>query len=136
VPPLPSGLLESELFGHERSLYRGPGADHRRFELAHQGTLLLDEIGNLPLDLQPKLLRCCRSKRLSGWQHTRPGAFDVRLVAATNRELAQMVDAGRFAPISTTGCTSFPSRLPPLRQRSEDIPLLVRHFVRHMRAAG
>jgi formate hydrogenlyase transcriptional activator len=127
---LPAGLLESELFGHERGAYTGAwNQTLGRFQIAHTGTLFLDEIGELPLDLQPKLLRVLQEhefERLGGHQTIRT---DVRVIAATNQDLAQMVSERKFRPDLYYRLNVFPIEIPPLRQRAADIPLLVNHFI-------
>jgi transcriptional regulator with GAF, ATPase, and Fis domain len=130
--------LESELFGHEKGAFTGALSQRiGRLELAHQGTLFLDEIGDLPLDLQPKLLRALQEKEFERLGSARTILADVRLIAATNRNLEQMVADKQFRSDLYYRLRVFPISVPPLRQRREDIPLLVRYFVdRHARRLG
>lgn len=126
---IPMGLVESELFGHERGAFTGAIAKKvGRFELAHQGTLFLDEIGDLPLELQPKLLRAIQEREFERLGSTRTISVDVRLVAATHRDLPRMVEEGTFRQDLFYRLNVFPIRVPPLRERKEDIPGLVRYF--------
>lgn len=127
---IPSGLLESELFGHEKGAFTGAIAQKiGRLELAHRGTLFLDEIGDIPQELQPKLLRALQEREFERLGSTRTISVDVRLITATNRDLAQMVKDHEFRSDLYYRLMVFPIHLPPLRDRSGDIPILVRHFV-------
>jgi len=131
-------LLESELFGHEKGAFTGAIARKiGRLELAHEGTLFLDEVGELPLDLQPKLLRALQEREIERLGGTRPILINVRLIAATNRDLARMVAEKEFRSDLFYRLKVFPVFAPPLRDRVADIPILARHFVsRHARRMG
>jgi len=130
---IPTGLLESELFGHENGAFTGPGAQKvGRMELADKGTLFLDEIADIPLELQPKLLRVLQDREFE-----RPGGtgtihVDIRLIAATHRDLAARVGQGEFRSDLFYRLNVFPIRMPPLRDRNGDIPMLVHHFVQKL----
>lgn len=126
---IPTGLLESELFGHERGAFTGAIAQRiGRFELANNGTVFLDEIGDIPPELQAKLLRVLQEREFERLGSTRTISTNVRLVAATHRDLAGMVEEGKFRSDLFFRLNVFPIDLPPLRERCKDIPLLVRHF--------
>jgi formate hydrogenlyase transcriptional activator len=132
---IPAPLLESELFGHERGAFTGAFAQTKgRFQLAHNGTLFLDEIGDLPLELQPKLLRVLQEQEFERLGSSQTICVNVRVVAATNHDLAQLVAAKQFRADLYYRLNVIPISLPPLRERSEDIPLLVRHFVQKFSA--
>src|ERR1700720_775474 len=123
---IPAGLLESELFGHERGAFTGAVARGiGRFERAHRGTLFLDEIGDLPLELQPKILRVMQERQFERLGGAATIHTDVRVICATHRNLAEMIEDGEFRVDLFYRLSVFPIELPPLRERPEDIPLLV-----------
>src|ERR1700684_3914323 len=126
---IPTGLLESELFGHERGAFTGAIAQKvGRLELADQGSLFLDEVGDIPVEIQPKLLRALQEREFERLGSNRTKKVDVRLVAATNRDLEKMMESREFRSDLYYRLNVFPIRIPPLRERPEDIPLLVRYF--------
>jgi formate hydrogenlyase transcriptional activator len=126
---IPTGLLESELFGHERGAFTGAIAQKiGRLELADQGSLFLDEVGDIPVEIQPKLLRALQEREFERLGSTRTTKVNVRLVAATNRDLEKMMENREFRSDLYYRLNVFPIRIPPLRERPEDIPLLVRYF--------
>jgi formate hydrogenlyase transcriptional activator len=127
---IPTGLLESELFGHEKGAFTGAISQKiGRLELADQGTLFLDEVGDIPLEIQPKLLRALQEREFERLGSTHTRKVNVRLVAATNRDLETMMAKKEFRSDLYYRLNVFPIRIPPLRDRREDIPLLVSHFV-------
>lgn len=127
---IPTGLLESELFGHEKGAFTGAIAQKAgRLELAHQGTLFLDEVGDIPIEIQPKLLRALQEREFERLGSTHTRKVNVRLVAATNRDLDKMVADREFRSDLFYRLNVFPIRIPPLRERKEDIPLLISYFV-------
>ncbi len=128
---IPAGLLESELFGHERGAFTGALTQRiGRLQLANRGTLFLDEVGDLPLELQPKLLRALQEQEFERLGSSQTIRVDVRIVAATNQNLAQMVNERKFRADLYYRLNVFPMMLPALRDRTDDIPALARHFVR------
>ena len=127
---IPTGLLESELFGHEKGAFTGAITQKiGRLELADQGTLFLDEVGDIPIEIQPKLLRALQEREFERLGSTHTRKVNVRLIAATNRDLGKMIADRQFRSDLFYRLTVFPIRIPPLRDRREDIPLLVSHFV-------
>ncbi len=135
---IPAGLIESELFGHEKGAFTGAlNRKVGRLELAHEGTIFLDEIGEMPLDLQPKLLRALQEREIERVGGSKPIPVNIRLIAATNRDLAKMVAEKTFRADLYYRLKVFPIFAPPLRERTGDIPVLVRHFVsKHSRRMG
>jgi formate hydrogenlyase transcriptional activator len=132
---MPAGLLESELFGHERGAFTGAVLQYSgRFERAHTGTLFLDEIGDMPLELQPKLLRVLQEHEFERLGGTRTSRVDVRVIAATNHDLLQLVRERRFRADLYYRLHVFPITVPPLRDRPQDIPILVEYFARKFSA--
>ncbi len=130
---IPTGLLESELFGHERGAFTGAiGQKIGRMELADKGTLFLDEVGDIPVEIQPKLLRALQEREFERLGSTHTRRVNVRLVAATNRDLEKMIAAREFRQDLFYRLNVFPIRIPPLRERREDIPLLVSYFVQRL----
>jgi formate hydrogenlyase transcriptional activator len=128
---IPLGLLESELFGHEKGAFTGAIAQKMgRFELANKGTLFLDEVGDIPLELQAKLLRVLQEREFERLASNRTHKVDVRIIAATHRDLTTMLKQQTFREDLYYRLKACPVQVPPLRERSEDIPQLVRHFVK------
>ena len=130
---VPAELIESELFGHEKGAFTGAASRHRgKFELAHRGTLFLDEIGDMPLPMQAKLLRVLEEGEIEPLGGDRPTQVDVRAVVATHRDLEELVRQGKFRQDLYHRVYVFPLRLPPLRERREDIQVLTEHFARQI----
>ena len=130
VAAFPPGLLESELFGHEKGAFTGATTSRAgRLELANRGTLFLDEVGDIPADVQPKLLRVLQEREFERLGSSRTQHVDVRVVAATNRDLERMIEDGSFRSDLYYRLNVFPITVPPLRDRGEDIPALAQHFV-------
>jgi formate hydrogenlyase transcriptional activator len=128
-PAIPATLLESQLFGHEKGAFTGAvGQKIGRFELADHGTLFLDEVGEIPLELQSKLLRAIQEQEIERLGSNRTIRVDIRVVAATNRDLKAMVEEGKFRSDLYYRLHVFPLEVPPLRDRKPDIPLLIRYF--------
>ena len=135
--PIPAALLESELFGYERGAFTGAMTQRMgRFQTADRGTLFLDEIGELPIELQPKLLRVIQEQEFERLGSSHTTRVDVRIVAATNQNLKQMVAEGLFRMDLYYRLNVFPIMLPPLRERVDDIPSLVDYFVRTCAPSG
>ena len=132
---IPSGLVESELFGHEKGAFTGAiNQKIGRMELANQGTLFLDEVGDVPIEIQPKLLRALQEREFERLGSTHTHKVNIRLVAATNRDLERMIANREFRSDLFYRLNVFPIRIPPLRDRREDIPLLVSYFVQKFAA--
>src|SRR6476659_6877021 len=130
---IPTGLFESELFGHEKGAFTGAISQKvGRLDLADQGTLFLDEVGDVPLEIQPKLLRALQEREFERLGSTRTKKVDVRLVAATNRNLEEMISSREFRNDLYYRLNVFPIRIPPLRERREDIPVLARYFAQSL----